>query len=149
MSPEPFFGGEGQTIIAPIGESMRPLLRTGRDTVALRKIDARLNPGDVALYKRPSGVLVLHRVIAVSPASYAFLGDAQDMAELEQGVTDSQLIGVMTGFFRGAKYIGIDNPFYRVYRRICLSGDGPRRALRALRSCWLAVKGAPRSAKNK
>ena len=142
MSPEQLFGADQQVVVAPVGESMRPMLRVGRDTVALSKIAGPLKPGDVALYERPNGALVLHRVMAVRPEGYAFLGDAQPMAALETGVTEARLLGVMVGFFRGSKYHGARDPLYRVYCRLCLSGRGGRRVLRGVWKGYLAVKRA-------
>lgn len=139
MSPDELFGADDRAVIAPVGVSMRPLLLSGRDTVALGRIRGPLKRGDVALYERSNGSLVLHRVLKVEPAGYAFLGDAQPMSALEKGVQDNQLIGVMTGFFRGTRYYDVNGLPYHTYRLMCLSG-GARRVLRRLWKCHQAGK---------
>ena len=49
--------------ITPEGYSMYPLMVPGRDQVVIKKTDPeRIRRGQVWLYRRPSGMLVLHRV---------------------------------------------------------------------------------------
>ena len=55
------------------GVSMMPLLRQGRDLVTIRTIDRRLAEKEVALYKRDSRQLVLHRVIEVYENGYGMI----------------------------------------------------------------------------
>ena len=56
---------------------MLPLLRQGRDlfTVRAKKPGERLQVGDVALYRRPPGRYVLHRIVEAGEGEYVLLGD--------------------------------------------------------------------------
>lgn len=51
------------------GISMLPLLRQGRDSVALRRVDSPIRRNDILFYRRPDGSFVLHRVKAVTEAA--------------------------------------------------------------------------------
>ena len=53
----------GQVPLRVTGVSMQPFLKEGRDTVWLASLPARVRRGDVLLFVRPSGKLVLHRVM--------------------------------------------------------------------------------------
>lgn len=133
MTFDEMFGGESQVVIATTGVSMLPLLRSGRDTVVLSPAQESLSPGDVALYERADGMLVLHRVIYSKGDVYAFLGDAHLYGALETDVRRAQIIGIMTGYFRGEKLRSLSSAGYRAYRKLCLSGNGPRHIWRAAR----------------
>ena len=90
---------EGMYLSTPSGNSMRPLLRGGKDTVVIRPAPDRLARFDICLYRRPDGKDVLHRVIRVRGACYDIRGDGCDYTE--HGVPHGRVIGVMEGFFRG------------------------------------------------
>ena len=49
------------------GDSMEPMLRQGRDRVCIERRTGRLRRYEVPLYRRPSGQLVLHRIVKVLP----------------------------------------------------------------------------------
>lgn len=94
------------------GFSMLPMLREYYDTVQLKPIDGRLQPGDIALYHRDNGQFVLHRVIRLTQEGYLFCGDNQ--AELEP-VRQDQLMAVVTGFTKNGKQHKTEEPAYRIY----------------------------------
>ena len=106
----------GAYVSAPSGTSMRPMLREGIDTVRVEGYSGRLSRYDVALYARPDGKHVLHRVIRVTEDGYVIRGDNCDYTE--RGITDGMVIGRMVGFWRGEKYIPADNRLYRLYVRV-------------------------------
>lgn len=54
-----------------VGVSMLPMLKNRRDTIVVQKKTQRLQPLDVALYKR-GDAYVLHRVLEGSTAAIAF-----------------------------------------------------------------------------
>lgn len=104
-----------------VGTSMNPLLKQDRDLVTVtRKTDRRCHRGDVVLYKRPAdGAYVLHRVVEVRPDSYVILGD--NCVRREYGITDRDILGVMTSFLRDGKQVSVDHPVYRLYVAVWLA----------------------------
>ena len=54
---------DGQQVrFSPMGISMLPMLREGRDSVVLSPAPERLRRYDLPLYRRDNGAYVLHRV---------------------------------------------------------------------------------------
>ncbi len=99
------------------GVSMRPMLRQGRDTITVtKKIGQRCKKYDVALYRRPNGSYVLHRVVKVLKDGYVILGD--NCLEKEYGIGDGEILGVLTSFTRGEKTIPVTDWRYRLYARM-------------------------------
>lgn len=84
----------------PVGTSMLPLLRQNQDVVVIRPCET-VRLLDVILYRRPNGDTVLHRVVGKREDGYVLRGDNQIVNEY--GVTDAQIIGKMTGFYRQGK----------------------------------------------
>ncbi len=59
----PLLQNGNEVEIYPSGTSMFPLINPPNDSVVLRSIkDTRLKSGDIILYRRESGLLVLHRL---------------------------------------------------------------------------------------
>lgn len=102
-------------VIIPVaGNSMYPLLKHQRDSVMLKKCKIRLiSKGDIVLYKRSNGQMVLHRVVKVNEDSFDMCGDAQ--IEIERGVSKDSVIAVMTKFYKGDKEISCNHFLYRLY----------------------------------
>ena len=69
----------GCAIIPVTGTSMWPLLQQGRSRVQLAaRNGSPLKAGDVVLYRRADGTLVLHRIVLVEGADTCWLcGDHQ------------------------------------------------------------------------
>lgn len=135
MSGEPLSGADafraslrehGQLIIAPVGQSMLPLLRPSRDTVVLEPPCFPLRRFDVALYERPDGLMVLHRVLRAAGDEYVLRGDNQAESET---VRREQICAVMTGFFQGERYFFVRSPWYRAYCRLWCGACAPRRLI--------------------
>ena len=93
---------------------MQPMLYQNRDLVIISVPKDRLQPYDVALYRRGSAY-VLHRVIKVREKDYLIRGDNTYHMEV---VPDSAVIGVLTGFKRKGKDYSVQDPMYRRYVRI-------------------------------
>ena len=72
-----------------------------RDLFTITKKQGRCRKYDVALYKRADGAYVLHRIVKVLPDGYVFLGD--NCLNKEYGITDQDILGVMTSFVRDGK----------------------------------------------
>lgn len=97
-----------------VGVSMLPLLRQGRDLFVVEKRGpGRLKAGDVVLYRRPPDKYVLHRIVEVRDKDYVILGD--NCINREYGITDGDILGVMTGFVRNGKQHAVTEAGYRLY----------------------------------
>lgn len=107
-------GGEARFV--PHGNSMRPLLRGGRDAVVLRRPDGPLKKGDCPLYRRADGSFVLHRVVAIRPDGYALRGDSQQA--VEYGVGDDQVRAVLVAVERDGRLLPCRSARYRLYCRL-------------------------------
>ena len=114
ISLENYLETHGTLTYANVGVSMLPLLRPGRDLfIVEKKKPGRCSAGDVVLYRRPPDQYVLHRVISVRGEDYVILGD--NSLYREYGITDADIIGVMTGYVRGGKTHSVTETGYRVY----------------------------------
>lgn len=105
------------------GKSMRPLLKTNRDVVEIRRPDTVYDDGilkenDVALYSIPHpryrGQYVLHRVRKVCNGYYIICGDNNVVMEK---VPFNWVIGVMTGLTRKGREVNLNGAAYRFYVR--------------------------------
>ena len=94
------------------GVSMMPMLRNRRDTIIVEPTEERLEKYDVALYRRGDSY-VLHRVIKVLPDSYVIRGD--NCIAKEYGITDADILGKLTSFYRKDKKIDMTKRPYRAY----------------------------------
>ena len=107
----------------PRGTSMLPLLRQGIDSVDLVKPSV-LKKGDICLFRRQNGTLVLHRIVNVDrDGTLSFRGDNQ--TETEQGITADQILACVARVYRGEKSVSPSGFFYRMTRL-----SAPARALR-------------------
>ncbi len=103
----------GQSVrFYPRGVSMLPMLRQDIDSVVISPVAKRLRKYDIALYQRENGKYVLHRIIQAGE-TYTCIGDNQFDSEL--GVTHSQMLAVVTGFYRRERFWRVTNPGYRGY----------------------------------
>lgn len=111
---------EGNCVqIKPRGYSMYPLLVPGRDEVVLApNMYYELKRGDVVLYRRESGMLVLHRICKRKGNAFYMVGDNQ--REIEGPLYAEQIKGVMVGVVRKGKSFSVNNPVYRVLSQIWL-----------------------------
>ena len=103
----------GKIIHTNVGVSMMPLLRQHRDVMIIERPEGRLKKYDCPLYKTKSGKYILHRIIKVREHDYVIIGD--NCTRREYGVTDKDIIGVLTGVIRDGKTISMDNRLYKLY----------------------------------
>ncbi len=97
-----------------VGVSMLPMLKNRRDTIVVQKKTQRLQPLDVALYKR-GDAYVLHRVLEVLDGGYRIRGDNCYSDEL---VPEENVLGVLTEFFRKDKHVScMDEKYLRYVKR--------------------------------
>lgn len=119
----------GKANLTVTGNSMWPMMLSGRDSVVLIP-PGNEKKGDVVLYQRASGQYVLHRIIDVTQDGYIISGDNQAMRE---PVAKEQLIAVMESFTRGGKQYSRDSAFYRLYQTVWVE-------LFFLRGFYIAVR---------
>ena len=124
----------GYAVVPITGTSMLPLLKEGRDLVELEPCSQeRLKKGDVVLYKKNDGTLVLHRIIKTENGEFfTVLGDHQ--FNNAERVNKNQIIAVACGFFIKGRYVNEKTQWYRLYKKIWLSSLTVRRCFLALLS---------------
>lgn len=103
----------GGTVSLPItGTSMLPLLVQGRDFVTLSHAE-NVKINDIIFYRRDNGAFVLHRIIGIDDKGYILCGDNQWVKEF--GITDKNIIGVVTEINRDSKGISVNDEKYIKY----------------------------------
>lgn len=122
---------EGKTVqIFPQGFSMYPMLVPGRDEAVIAAVDTeKLHRGDVALYRRKSGLLVLHRIWKKKKDGFYMVGDHQ--TQIEGPIEPEQFVGVLVAFVRNGRRIDVKNPMYRAAAGLWLLLRPMRRAFMA------------------
>lgn len=106
---------EGKQIkISPHGFSMYPYLVSDRDEVILEKPKREYRRGDIVLYRRDTGLYVLHRVHHVSKDHefYYMLGDSQKT--VEGPLRKDQLLAIAVLLIRNGREISVNSFWYRV-----------------------------------
>ena len=122
----------GCAVVPTEGTSMLPLLKEGKTLVEVEaKKTKQFKKGEVVLYRKNDGTLVLHRIVkAESGDVYTVLGDHQ-YKNAEQ-VNKEQILAVMTGFITNGRHVDEKTRWYRIYKRIWVGSS-------ALRRCCLAL----------
>ena len=114
LSIEDYLEQNGELTYRNVGVSMMPLLKQDRDLfTVIRKTDKRCSKNDVVLYKRSPNTYVLHRVIKVRKNDYVLRGD--NCLNTECGVTDDDILGIMTSFVHRGKKVNVTDWRYRCY----------------------------------
>jgi len=103
---------EGRSIqIYPQGYSMYPLFVPGRDQAVIAPAETeKLKRGDVVLYRRESGILVLHRIWKRTAEGFYMVGDNQ--SETEGPLRPEQIKGILCRVVRRGKSFSVRNPLY-------------------------------------
>ncbi len=129
----------GRLVYTNVGVSMLPLIRQHRDLVIVEKPKGRCKKYDVALYKK-NGRYILHRVLEVRADDYVIRGD--NCLRKEYGITDRQVIGVLSAVVRDGKTIPVGDWKYQVYSRLWHRIFWIRLAVYCLRAVpsWLGRK---------
>lgn len=114
---EEYLAENGKLTYTFSGVSMNPMLKQGRDLFTVKKkTKERCKKYDVVLYRRPTDQYVLHRIVEVREQDYVILGD--NCIAKEYGITDEDILGVLTEFLRAGKKISADNKWYQIYARL-------------------------------
>ena len=107
---------DGRLVYTNVGASMLPLIREGRDLLVIEPPRGRLKKYDIPLYRRSSGQDVLHRVLEVRKDDYVLCGD--NRWGRETGVTDRQVVGVLTAIIRDGREISMTERQCRLYAHL-------------------------------
>lgn len=101
------------------GYSMYPLFVPNRDWAVIKKADtSKIKRGDVVLYRRDQGKLVLHRVWKRNKKGFFMVGDNQSI--IEGPIREDQLIGILIEVIRNNRKISVNNIFYIIFTRLWL-----------------------------
>lgn len=105
---------DGYLVYTNVGISMLPLLRQHHDIIEIHRKDpaVRCKRYDVVLYKS-GNKYILHRVLKVRANDYVICGDHNVWREY--GITDDQILGVMTRVIRNSKTIYPTDWKYKLY----------------------------------
>lgn len=111
---------EGNNVkIKPQGWSMYPLIVYGRDKVIIEPpVAKRYKRGEVVLYRRETGILVLHRIYKTDSEGYYMVGDNQ--TEIEGPIKHAQIKGQMAAVVRKERVIPVSSPCYKIYSNLWL-----------------------------
>ena len=107
----------GFAVVPISGTSMWPLLKEGKSQVQLVSGRTKqLKKGDIVLYRRKDGTLVLHRIVKiVKKNTYLVCGDHQ--WKLEEQIGEDQILAAAQGFFINGRYIDEKTWWYRLYKK--------------------------------
>lgn len=132
LTYEEYLEKNGSMTYSNVGTSMMPLLKQGRDLFTVtKKGSERCRKYDVVLYRRPPSSYVLHRVIKVRESDYVILGD--NCINKEYGITDDDILGVMTSFVHKGKQHTVNDMTYRIYSHLWVDLSFFRVKLKKLR----------------
>ena len=102
----------GGFLFTNVGDSMKPMIRQGRDVLEITaRPEGRLKKYDIPLYKAGDRY-ILHRILQVREHDYLIAGDHNYSKEI---VTESQIIGMLTGLTRDGRQRKLSGPKYRLY----------------------------------
>lgn len=113
------------------GDSMRPLIRRGRDPVTIVPLRQELRPGDVVLF-RLNGRYVVHRVWKIKDGFVRTFGD--NCFYPEPWFPKEQVLGYVVRYVRGGKTHRLDTPAARLWGRVWLAAAPIRRCCKRFRS---------------
>ena len=118
-------GGEFE--LYPRGTSMLPLITEDRDSVILVKPRESISRGDIVLYRRENGQIVLHRVVRVEGDEFTMCGDNQ--MRLERGIGRDRIIAIVSSLKINGRTVDCGSKKYKrwvnrwmlmPYRRVML-----------------------------
>lgn len=106
----------GFAVVPITGTSMWPLLKEGESQVqVMARGRQQLRKGDIVLYHREDGTLILHRILkAAADGTYLVCGDHQ--WKLEEQIREEQILAVAQGIYRNGRYIDEKTWWYRLYK---------------------------------
>lgn len=129
--------GGGRVKLSPRGVSMLPFIREERDEVTLTKPSAPYRKGDVFLYEREDGNLVLHRLVGRNKNGLIFRGDNQ--LHKEFAVAPQTLIGLVSSVHRKGREVERDSLLFYWFRALALPCCLFTKILRKIKRVFLRI----------
>lgn len=124
----------GRAPLTVTGSSMLPMLHHRQDQVFLKPVTQPPEARAVALYRRDTGVYVLHRLIRpLKAGGYLCCGDNQWQTET---IRADQLIALVDSFSRKGRLWSVQHPVYRLYSFLWCAFLPVRRPVLAVRRCF-------------
>lgn len=114
------------------GESMRPLIRKGRDPVTIVPVRGELKKGDVVLFTLGDGRYVVHRVWRLREGLVRTLGD--NCVNPEPWFPRTQVLGQVVRFSRNGHVFRLDTPAARAFGRVWMALFPMRRGYKRTRA---------------
>ena len=103
---------DGKIMELTVGGSMRPMLKNRSNPIVIERVSRDLRINDIVLFKRQQKY-VLHRIIKHVGDDFIIRGDNCYDNEY---VSNGQIIGILSGFYKGDKYVDCQTDFwYKVY----------------------------------
>ncbi len=115
---------QGVCITTTKGNSMNPMLVEGRDKVVVVTPKFPLKKYDIPVYRK-QGHYTMHRIVKVTKNGYIICGD--NRGNLEKDVKESDIIGVLDGFYQGDRYIDHSDEEFISYGKKAVKGLPKRR----------------------
>lgn len=113
------------------GDSMRPLIRRGRDPVTIIPLTRQLQRGDVVLFRMGERYIV-HRVWKLAEGRVRTFGD--NCFAPEPWIPASQVLGLVVKYSREGRVHRLDTPAARAWGRAWLAVHPIRNVFKRLRS---------------
>ncbi len=108
----------GMYITTTRGNSMYPMLSAGTK-VLITRAKRPIKKYDVVVYQRGDHY-TMHRVIKVTKGGLVIRADNRTYKELD--ITEKDILGILSGFYRGAEFVDADSKEFKQYaKRACLS----------------------------
>ena len=114
------------------GDSMRPLIRRGRDPVTIVPLSRELKKGDVVLFTLGNGRYVVHRVWKLKPGWVRTFG--ANCWNPEPWFPEQQVLGQVVRFVRNGRTVRLDTRLARAWGRLWLAVYPIRRVYMKLRA---------------
>ncbi len=106
---------QGKLVYTHVGDSMYPTIRKN-DLLVIEAVSRPLKQYDIPLYRRDSGQVVLHRIISTRGGGWTMCGDNRRYKE--HGISEKNVIGVLTTIVRDGREIAVDTPRRRLAARL-------------------------------
>ena len=113
------------------GDSMRPLIRRGRDPVTIIPINRPLQKGDVVLFRLGERYIV-HRVWQMKDGMVRTFGD--NCWNPEPWFPEEQVLGLVVRFVRAGRTFRLDTPAARAWGQVWMAIHPVRLCYKRLRA---------------